>query len=143
LRSPPPSSGANVIVVDASVLCTALADDEHDGDTVRARLRGERLFAPEIIDLEVASFLRGQIRGHKINTRRAKLALDDLLLMPLQRAPHRALLPRCWELRDNLTINDAAYVALAEALEISLLTSDRRLARSRIVSCDTEVIEPR
>src|ERR1017187_8744121 len=49
---------------------------------------------------------------------------------PAQRAPHRPLLPRCWELRDNLTIYDAAYMELAEAMDATLLTGDRRLARA-------------
>lgn len=37
----------------------------------------------------------------------------------LRRAPHRPLLPRCWELRNGLTIYDAAYVALAEAMKLA------------------------
>jgi predicted nucleic acid-binding protein len=37
-------------------------------------------------------------------------------------------MPRVWSLRDNLTAYDAAYVALAEALDAPLLTRDRRMA---------------
>jgi hypothetical protein len=47
---------------------------------------------------------------------------------PLRRYPHDLLLPRVWELRNNLTACDAVYVALAEALDAPLLTSDKRLA---------------
>jgi predicted nucleic acid-binding protein len=54
-----------------------------------------------------------------------RLALADL---PLRRYPHDFLLPRIWDLRNNLTAYDAAYVALAEALDAPLLTRDRRLA---------------
>src|ERR1035441_4222389 len=61
---------------------------------------------------------------------------------PAQRAPHRPLLPRCWELRDNLTIYDAAYVALAEALHATLLTGDRRLARAPGPQCPIEILQP-
>jgi predicted nucleic acid-binding protein len=84
---------------------------------------------PELADLEVASVLRRQIRAGALDGRRAALALDDLAALPAQRAPHRPLLARCWELRDNLTVYDAAYVALAEAMHAALLTGDRRLAR--------------
>jgi len=67
-----------VIVVDASVLATALGDDGPDGDRARARLRGERLSAPELVDLEVASVLRRQVQGGEVDVRRAALALADL-----------------------------------------------------------------
>lgn len=129
-----------MIAVDASVLAVALADDGQDGDHARARLRGERLTAPELVDLEVTSVWRRQIREGAIDTRRAVLALADLAALPLQRAPHRPLLARCWELRDNLTIYDAAYVALAEALEVTLLTGDRRLARTTGPRCQIEAV---
>jgi len=72
--------------------------------------------------------------------RRAALALADLAALPLQRAPHRALLARCWELRDNLTVYDASYAALAEALEVTLLTGDGRLARAPGLRCHVEIL---
>jgi predicted nucleic acid-binding protein len=131
-----------VIAVDASVLAVALADDGRDGDHARARLRGERLTAPELVDLEVTSVWRRQVRDGAMDARRAALALADLTALPLRRAPHRALLARCWELRDNLTIYDASYVALAEALEVTLLTGDRRLARATGPRCYIEVLRP-
>lgn len=129
-----------MLVVDASVIATALADDDTDGDHARARLRGEHLTAPELVDLEVASVLRGQLRAGLIDARRAELALIDLNALPMQRAPHRPLLARCWQLRDNLTVYDAAYVALAEALDADLLTGDRRLATAAGPRCRIEVL---
>jgi predicted nucleic acid-binding protein len=129
-----------VIVVDASVLATALADDSSDGDRARARLHGEQLAAPELLDLEVASVLRGQMHAGSLDARRGDLALTDLDALPVQRAPHRPLLRRCWQLRDNLTIYDAAYVALAEALEVDLLTADRRLAKAPGPRCRIELL---
>lgn len=129
-----------MIVVDASVLATALADDADDGDRTRARLRGEQLAAPELLDLEVASVLRGQMRAGSLDARRADLALADLDALPIQRAPHRQLIRRCWQLRDNLTIYDAAYVALAEALDVDLLTADRRLAKAPGPRCRIELL---
>ena len=131
-----------MLVVDASVLVAALADDGADGDLARARLRGERLAMPELADLEVASVLRRQMRVGALDGRRAGLALDDLAALPAQRAPHRRLLARCWELRDSLTFYDAAYVALAEAMHATLLTADRRLARATGPQCLIEILPP-
>lgn len=140
LRTPSSCCLRTVLVVDASVLAVALADDGADGDLVRRRLRGERLAAPGIIDLEVASVLRGRLRGGKIDSRRADLALLDLHSFPLRRAAHRNLVARCWALRDNLTVYDAAYVALAEILAASLLTGDARLARAPGSRCSIELL---
>lgn len=129
-----------MLVVDASVLVVALADDGLDGDRARARLRGETLAAPELVDLEVASVLRRLARVGALDNRRAVLALTDLAELPMRRASHKSLTGRCWELRDNLTVYDAAYVALAEALDAALLTGDRRLAKAAGPTCPIEVL---
>ncbi len=130
-----------MLVIDAPVLAVALIDDGPDGDQVRDRLRGESLAAPSLVDLEVVSVWRGLARGGHLNARRAHLALEDLEEIPIQRVDHTALLERCWELRDNLTVYDAAYVALAEALQVTLLTGDERLARAPGPTCPIEVIK--
>ncbi len=129
-----------MLVVDASVLAVALADDGPDGDAARARLRGETLAAPELVDLEVASVLRRQNRAGMLDNRRAELAIIDLGALPMVRASHLALLRRCWELRENVTTYDAAYVALAEALDATLLTGDRRLAHAAGPTCTIELL---
>ncbi|MGQ0826551.1 MAG: type II toxin-antitoxin system VapC family toxin [Actinomycetota bacterium] len=129
-----------MLVVDASILATALGDDGPDGDAARARLRDEEIAAPELIDLEVLSVLRRQLSVGALDTRRARLAVDDLFDLPMQRASHQPLLGRCWELRDNLTPYDAAYVALAEAFETSLLTADIHLAHAPGVACTIELL---
>lgn len=131
-----------MIVVDASVIVTALADDGDDGDRVRDRLRDERLTAPHLIDLEVTSAWRRLAATGDLGERRVQLALDDLRSLRMERVPHRPLLARCWELRDTLTVYDAAYVALAEALDVTLLTADGRLAAAPGPSCDIEVLRP-
>jgi predicted nucleic acid-binding protein len=131
-----------VLVVDASVLVTALADDGPDGDQARPRLRGERLFAPELVDPEVTSVLR---RQSPLRTRWMTAAPQwPWPISPRwsSSAPHRALLGRCWELRENLTIYDAAYVAPAETLGANLLAGDRRLARAPGPRCRIEVLTP-
>ena len=132
-----------MIVADASVLVVALADDGPGGDQARSRLRGERLAVPGLAGLEVASVLRRQMKAGTLDARRARLALDDLAALPARRAPHRPLLPRCWELRDNLTIYDAAYVALAEAMNTTLLTGDQKLARAPGPQCPIEIFQIR
>lgn len=129
-----------MIVVDASVLVTALADDGDDGDRVRARLRNERLTAPHLIDLEVASAWRRLAAAGDLDDRRAQLALDDLHALRLERVPHRPLVSRCWELRDNLTMYDAAYVALAESLDVTLVTADARLTTAPRIRCEVELL---
>lgn len=129
-----------MIVVDASVIVTALADDGGDGDRVRERLRGERLVAPHLIDLEVVSAWRRLEAAGKLDDRRVALAMTDLSTLRIERAPHQPLVRRCWELRATVTVYDASYLALAEAVEAVLLTGDRRLAEAPGVRCSVEVM---
>jgi len=129
-----------VIVVDASVLAPALADDGADGDRARDHLRGEQLVAPELVDLEVLSTLRRAARAGRLDQRRSGQALEDLAALPLRRVSHQSLLPRIWALRDNLTAYDAAYVALAEALDALLLTADGGIGKANGVRCEVEVL---
>ncbi len=129
-----------MIVIDASVLAPALADDRDDGDRVRDRLRGEQLVAPELVDLEVLSTLRRAARSGQLDKRRSRQALEDLAALPLRRVSHLSLLPRIWELRDNLTAYDASYVALAEALDALLLTADGGIGKANGIGCEVEVL---
>jgi predicted nucleic acid-binding protein len=129
-----------VIVVDASVLASALADDGRDGAAARSRLRGEDLAAPQLIDLEIISVLRRRHLAGTLPRDRAELALEDLGDLRLRRAPHPPLTLRCWELRHTVTPYDAAYVALAERLGAVLLTADGRLARAPGLNCDIELL---
>ncbi|HWF31910.1 MAG TPA: type II toxin-antitoxin system VapC family toxin [Solirubrobacteraceae bacterium] len=131
-----------MIVVDASVLATALSDDGSDGKRARARLHAESvLCAPEVIDLEVAMAWRRQLSAGWLDADGARQALDDLAALNLVRAPHLPLIPRIWELRDTLTPYDAAYVALAEALQATLVTADARSARAPGLRCAVELMQ--
>lgn len=132
--------GQIVIVVDASVLAVALGDDGLDGRRARERLAHETLVAPELVDLEVVSVWRRQVAAKLMPARRAATALADLSDLPLRRSPHHPLLKRIWELRHVITPYDAAYIALAEGLDVLLLTSDARLARASGIKCDIEVV---
>jgi predicted nucleic acid-binding protein len=131
-----------VIVVDASVLVSALIADDEAGERMRLRLDAEdTVCAPEVIDLEVANAWRRDLLAGRIGEDRSRLALDDLASLPLARMPHRPLMPRIWELRHNLTPYDAAYVALAEALDVTLLTVDGRSTRAPSLRCEVELIQ--
>ncbi len=129
-----------MIVVDASVLAVALGDDGADGERARARLTDEVLAAPELVDLETVSVWRRHVAAKLMTARRASLAVSDLENLSLQRSPHRPLLERIWELRNGVTPYDAAYVALAEALDVVLVTADARLARAPAIRCEIEAI---
>jgi predicted nucleic acid-binding protein len=81
-----------------------------------------------LLDVEVAQAIRRYAASGEIDSERGAMALADLADFPLRRYPHDFLLPRVWDLRNNVTAYDAAYVALAEVLDAPLLTRDRRLA---------------
>jgi predicted nucleic acid-binding protein len=118
-----------VIVVDASAVIETLLRTPA-AEAIEARLFDPRetLHAPHLLDVEVAQAIRRYAAHGDIDGERGAAALADLADLPLRRYPHDFLLPRVWELRNNLTATDAVYVALAEALDASLLTRDRRLA---------------
>jgi predicted nucleic acid-binding protein len=130
-----------LIVVDASIIATALGDDGDDGGRVRERLAGERLASPELLDLEVVSAFRRLCAAGRFSAERAEAAITDLMALRVQRVPHRPLLARCWELRENMTVYDGAYVALAESLETTLLTADRRLVHAPGARCTFELLD--
>jgi predicted nucleic acid-binding protein len=132
--------GPSVIVVDASVLAVALADDGMDGQQARERLADDTLAAPELIDLEVLSVWRRQVAAKLMPARRAESAVADLAVLPLSRSSHQPLLPRIWELRHAVTPYDGAYVALAEALDVVLVTADVRLSRASGLRCEIEPV---
>lgn len=118
-----------MIIVDASALLEALLRSP-TGLRIERRLFEARdsIHAPHLIDLEVTQVLRRYATAREIDSRRAQEALDDLAAFHIHRYPHAFLVPRIWELRQNLTAYDAAYVGLAEALDAPLVTRDRKLA---------------
>ena len=118
-----------MIVVDASALLEVLLRTPA-AKQIEPRLfdSGQTLHAPHLLDIEVAQVIRRYVANGDITADRGWAALVDLADLPLERYPHGFLLPRVWTLRNNLTAYDAAYVALAEALDAVLLTCDKRLA---------------
>jgi predicted nucleic acid-binding protein len=132
-----------LIVIDACAVAEILVDRRETRDGLRATLpgRGEDwLHAPELLDLEVLSVLRGWARAGAISARRGLEAVDDLARARVKRYPHGPFRRRIWALRDELSAYDAAYLALAEGLDATLLTSDAGLAaRARVSLGDARV----
>jgi predicted nucleic acid-binding protein len=120
-----------MIVVDASAVLEALLRTPAARAVERWLFESSlTLHAPHLLDVEVAQVVRRYAANREIDAERGRAALADLADFPLRRYPHDFLLPRVWDLRNNLTAYDAIYVALAEALDAPLLTRDKRLAAS-------------
>jgi predicted nucleic acid-binding protein len=131
-----------LIVIDASAVLELLLRTEK-GKTVEARALApdERLHAPHLLNVEVTQVLRRLTQLKEITPIRAKEALGDQIALLIERAPHVELVARMWELRESITAYDAAYVALAEALDAPLLTCDGRLARAHGHRARIELID--
>ena len=133
--------GLTRYVADASAVVEALSGAGASGDWARELLR-HPIAAPHLLDLEVSSALRRATRRGDLSPELARTAILGLASLPgLRRYAHGRLLPRIWELRDNISTYDASYVALAEALGIPLVTADRRLARAAEPFCAVVFIE--
>lgn len=130
-----------MIVVDASVVANAIADDGEDGRVARQRmLAAPELAAPDLVDVETVSVLRRRWLAGDLTDRRFAQAVDDLADLSLLRIPTLPLMRRAFGLRANVTAYDAAYVALAEHLGAVLVTADVRLTRAPGISCSVEVL---
>ncbi|MGH3932370.1 MAG: type II toxin-antitoxin system VapC family toxin [Pseudonocardiaceae bacterium] len=131
----------SLAVVDASALAVFYAADEPRWPRVAARLSmGHVLFAPAHLDVEVVSALRNMARGNEVLTQAVPRALRHLASFPIRRIPLAPLLDRMWQLRDNITAYDAAYVALAERLDCSLITCDVKMTEAPGPRCTFDLI---
>jgi predicted nucleic acid-binding protein len=131
----------SLAVVDASALVAFYAADDPRRATVAARLAaGDVLFAPAHLDAEVVSALRGLSKPNPVLREAVPGALVHLVGFPIRRMPLAPLLQRIWELRDNLTAYDAAYVTLAERIDAPLLTCDGKLATASGSRCSFDLI---
>ena len=118
-----------MIVLDASATIDWLLQTAA-GQRIEQRIyaSGESLHAPHLLDLEVTQVLRRLAGEGVVSEPRADQAIHDLLDLRITRYPHSIFLPRIWRLRHNLSAYDAAYVALTEKLDATLITRDARLA---------------
>ncbi len=115
-------------VIDASAVVRGLASRDRSADLDRTLAGDEELHAPHLVDVEVTHALRRLVAMGELSDDRAADARLDLSALPVTRYPHQPLLPRAWELRRNLSVHDAVHVALAEILDVPLLTCDARIA---------------
>jgi predicted nucleic acid-binding protein len=104
------------------------------------RLFEDELHAPHLLDIEFTQSLRRLILAHKLSGARADLALNMFVDLTITRHAHTAMLRRIWQLRSSISAYDAAYVALAEALDMPLLTCDARLSRSHGHCADIQLL---
>jgi predicted nucleic acid-binding protein len=132
-----------LIVIDASAEVAILLNIGQDAERIRSRIarQGETLHVPHLFEIEILHALRSLTLRGTVPSERARLALDRLRDTRFVRYPHTALMERMWALRENLTAYDAAYIALAEALDAPLVTTDARLARASGVRAAVEVYE--
>lgn len=115
---------------DTSAILNALAGRPAQRALLSRLADDSDLHAPHLIDVEVLHALRRLARAGDLTEVRAEEVRDDFAELTLVRYPHAPLADRMWELRHNITAYDAAFVALAEALDVPLATADVRLARA-------------
>ena len=126
-----------MIVLDASVVVELLTNGAL-ADSIRNDLSGrdESFIVPHLIDVEVVSALRRLLAGQRTAADRNDQFLAGLAALPAERYSHTPLIGRIWELRHNFTAYDATYIALAEAMNAVLYTTDEKLRkghRARVV----------
>ena len=130
-----------MLVLDASAALAAFLVTGTNASSIRDRLEAPRetVHAPHLIDVEMLHALRGLVLRGSVSPTRSEEVLADFADLRLSRYSHVAFLTRIWQLKDDLTAYDAAYVALAETLEAPLVTTDARLARAPRIRAEVEV----
>jgi predicted nucleic acid-binding protein len=144
LRSWEPSTRfaghGRMLIVDASSLYSMLAGAPQ-AERIRRRLAADPdKAAPHVIDVEVLGVIRREFLFGRLDRTAAFQAVEDLRDWSGRRFGYQALLDRAWELRANVRGSDAMYVALAELLRATLITTDARLARASGPRCRIEVL---
>lgn len=119
-----------MIVLDASIVVELLTNGTlANGISLDLATRGESYLVPHLLDVEVTSALRHLVVGKRIDSHHCEQLLTALAMLPAERYPHTFLLGRMWELRHNFTAYDATYIALAEATNSHLYTTDKKLCK--------------
>jgi predicted nucleic acid-binding protein len=121
-----------LIVLDSSAALDLLFRREPESSWVLEQVRDAnwRVRAPHLIDVEVLKVVRDRVLRRQISAADGHERVRRMIEFPLRRYPHTALLERAWELHPTVSGADAIFVALAEALDLALVTTDRKLARA-------------
>jgi len=127
------------LVVDASALVEVVLSPRHAD--LRDRLASELVHAPHLADVETGDVLRQLVLRKKLT---AAGALDFFAvarsLIDVRHELTNDLAALAWSLRANLTFYDASYVSLASALDLPVLTADRKLAHAPGLPCEVELV---
>jgi predicted nucleic acid-binding protein len=129
-----------VIVIESSAMVNALVGDPANPDLL-ALLADEELHAPALLDFEVASALRGHVMGGKLDPVQLDDAVEDFIAFRIERHPMTGLLGHMLDLRKNLTVYDAAYLVLAQALEAPIVSADTKLRAATRLGIDVRVLD--
>ena len=127
-------------VFDASALVPLLTDRPGQRAVIEAA-EGVEIVVPHVADAEVLHGLRGLWLSGQIDGSHLIEAAAVLEAMPMPRFGMAGLHQRVLQLRQNLTVHDATYVALAEALQLELVTYDRAMATAPGIACDVILLE--
>lgn len=123
------------VVCDASAIVALLLDAGPDGRWATGELSDADLLAPSLIRFEAANIVRRHELADLISTDQAAQAHVDLLDLTIEHWPYELLSKRAWELRQNLSIYDGSYIALAELTSAALVTLDKRIAGAPGLRC--------
>jgi predicted nucleic acid-binding protein len=134
--------GRRHCVIDASAVVALLADSGPAGEWVADTVAGAALSAPELMPYEAGNVLRRRAAAGDLDPTAAALAHGDLVCLDADFYPYLVVAHRGWELRHNLTVYDASYVALAELLDVPLVTLDSRIARATGPRCQVLAYQP-
>ena len=126
------------VVCDASTILATLLDSGDDGEWATAKISEADLYAPTLLPFECANVMRRQELAGTITPDQAVQARTDLLDLAIEYWPYDLLADRIWELRENLSSYDAAYVALAETLDATVVTLDRRIRGAPGLRCEVD-----
>jgi predicted nucleic acid-binding protein len=130
----------SAVVIDASVVVPLVMSKHASADEIASRIADRTLHAPDHLPVEVTNVLRRQRNAGLLTEAVAREALGLFWTLRIHLWPFRVVRDRAWQLGANVSAYDAAYVALAEALDAPLLTADARLARAPAVRCAIEVV---